>query len=287
MITSYLNLAYPEKSQITYKPVKFPDGQQSIILDEKHLSFIQKGKVTVLSRMNSFLDVEMIILANQALKEVGAKEVHLFVPYFLGARSDIKFVDGSSNYLKTVICPIINLQKFESVTVVDPHSIALENCLERFRKVNNFSLVKHSLEHIQNDDSEIVVVSPDAGALKKIYDVVEEFRIEKMIIASKHRDIRTGKITHTDVPGIDMHKNCKYVIIDDICDGGRTFTEIAKTIHLQRPTAKIYLVVTHGIFSSGFEELKKYFTEIYCTNSIGEIPANLQFVKQFDIFHEF
>ena len=59
----------------------------------------------------------------------------------------------------------------------------------------------------------------------------------------------------------------QYVIIDDICDGGRTFNELAKSIKLQRADAKIYLVVTHGIFSAGFKELTKYFEHIYTTNS--------------------
>jgi ribose-phosphate pyrophosphokinase len=51
------------------------------------------------------------------------------------------------------------------------------------------------------------------------------------------------------------------VIVDDICDGGRTFLEIAKTIRSKKRNIsifgdKIYLVVTHGIFSAGFDELK-------------------------------
>lgn len=34
---------------------------------------------------------------------------------------------------------------------------------------------------------------------------------------------------------------------------------------------KIYLIVTHGIFSKGFDELAKYFDGIYCTNSVKDI----------------
>jgi ribose-phosphate pyrophosphokinase len=56
------------------------------------------------------------------------------------------------------------------------------------------------------------------------------------------------------------------VIVDDICDGGRTFLEMQKTIRSERIYLfgdKIYLVVTHGIFSAGFDELKKHFDGIY------------------------
>jgi ribose-phosphate pyrophosphokinase len=66
------------------------------------------------------------------------------------------------------------------------------------------------------------------------------------------------------------------VIIDDICDGGRTFVELAKAIKDGRPTAKVYLVVTHGIFSAGFYELNELFEGIYCTNSYEDIQSKVE-----------
>jgi ribose-phosphate pyrophosphokinase len=67
--------------------------------------------------------------------------------------------------------------------------------------------------------------------------------------------------------------------VDDICDGGRTFIELAKAIRTARPTEifkdNIFLIVTHGIFSAGFQNLSQYFTEIYCTNSIKDIPDHV------------
>jgi ribose-phosphate pyrophosphokinase len=45
-----------------------------------------------------------------------------------------------------------------------------------------------------------------------------------------------------------------FLIVDDICDGGRTFIELAKVL---RPltSGQVKLYVTHGIFSAGFEAL--------------------------------
>ena len=143
-----INLANKEKSQLEFEISKFPDGQQSVTI--KSSLFDTSGTVEIISRMNSFKDLELIICANIALKEIGVKEIHLFVPYFLGARSDRKFVDGGSNYLKDVICPIINMQNFETVTVLDPHSDVLEACLKNFRKVTNIEFVRKSLAKIDN-----------------------------------------------------------------------------------------------------------------------------------------
>jgi ribose-phosphate pyrophosphokinase len=281
-----LDLTSLENSNIKYKISKFPDGQQSITLD-KPLITQRLSMVLIKSRLNSFKDLELIITANQCLREFGIDDVNLYTPYFLGGRSDRKFGEGQTNYLKNVICPIINSQKFNKVVVMDPHSDVLEACLDNFVKIGNFELVEFALDNI--NDKNVTLISPDAGAFKKIFDVATKFSIENIITATKVRDMKTGNILHTDVPGIDQHNDVKYVIVDDICDGGRTFIEIAKTIHNVRPTAKIYLVVTHGIFSAGFKSLFEYFECIYCTNSIDDIDETSfagEKVKQLNIFNK-
>ena len=284
-----LNLVDIEKSDIKYKISQFPDGQQTVdLLDlPRTNSFIQ-----ITSRLNSFRDLELIICATQAIRnDVHNKDITLYVPYFVGARSDRKFVEGGVNYLKQVICPIINSLNFKSVTVMDPHSDVLEACLNNFNKVNNYRLVKFALTNIDNKDNaqdRICLVSPDAGAYKKIFDVAKEFKIEKIITANKVRDMITGNILRTEIPVLDQHNDVTYVIIDDICDGGRTFVELAKVIKEGRPTAKVYLVVTHGIFSAGFKVLSEYIDGTFCTNSYRDV-ADDEYeektnVKQINVF---
>lgn len=263
-----LNLTHREKSEIPYEVINFSDGQRSFIINE---GVHPEEEALILSHLNGFNDLELIICANKTLRERNFNKVHLYVPYFLGGRSDRKFCEGSVNYLKEVICPIINLQKFDSVKVYDPHSDVLEACLDFFIKKNNFDLVEFALKEISKDGLPICVVSPDAGALKKIYEVVEAFQIPHLIVAHKHRDIKTGRITHTEVPGIDPHEKRNYLIIDDICDGGRTFTSIGEVFKLVKPSANLFLCVSHGIFSAGFQELSKYFTTIFTTDSIQEV----------------
>ena len=293
-----LNLAYPEKSQINFKINRFPDGQQSVTLEINlsHLTAVHSGGVQIKSRLNNFRDLELIVCATAALRNTGIKNIQLYTPYFMGARSDRRFTEGDANYLKQVICPIINSQKFESVTILDPHSDVLEACLDNFVKISNHDIVKQALTAIDNKNDaqdRIVLVSPDAGAYKKIFDVAQKFGINKIITATKVRDVRTGKILHTEIPTLDQHEDLQYVIIDDICDGGRTFLELAKAIHDSRPTAKVYLVVTHGIFSNGFLELSKEIEKIYCSNSYSDrndiehdsdYTVTKEFLTQFNIF---
>lgn len=292
-----INLAIPEKTDIRFKVSKFPDGQQTVDISTPR-NFLQGEDIKMVARITSFRDLEIIIAANQALRELAVASVSLYVPYFLGARSDRKFREGGVNYLKHVICPVINSQNFNTVLVLDPHSDVLEACLNNFEKVNNFTVVKHALTDIDNKNDaqdRICLVSPDGGALKKIYDVAEHFGISNIVTAMKHRDIKTGKITHTEVPNLPVSvsgEEMKYVIVDDICDGGRTFIELAKAIQNQKPDAKIYLIVTHGIFSAGLYELSKWFEKVYSTNSYSDINVEEQsdytvdknFLTQFNVF---
>jgi ribose-phosphate pyrophosphokinase len=287
-----LNLVNPDDVlSCKYEISKFPDGQQSVkIVEHQYNTFLslrdRTNSITIKSRLNTFQDLELIICANQALKEIGVKSVKLFIPYCIGGRSDRKFQEGGINYIKTVIAPILNSQNFDEVRIMDPHSDVLEACINNFIKIDNNRLVKFALDNIVKDggtQDNICLVSPDAGAYKKIFDVATWFGIKEIITASKVRDLSTGKILRTEVPSIEKYGDeMNYVIVDDICDGGRTFIELAKVIKEQKPNVKIYLVVTHGIFSAGFKELNNYFEKIYTTNSIKDIEETN--VKQLNIF---
>lgn len=283
-----LNLVRPENSAINYKIIPFSDGQQDLTIEIPDSKY---DSVEIISRFNSFRDLELIIIANRILRSrLKIKEVSLTIPYLLGARSDRRFADGGIGYLKEVVAPIINVQKFDNVTVLDPHSDIAEALIDNLVKINNFELIDFALDYIWDDEKDehafyankTAIISPDGGALKKIYDVAKQFSIPTVIEASKHRDITTGKITHTTVPLTDEHTKIEnFIIIDDICDGGRTFVEAAKVIKAKFKDAKIYLIVTHGIFSAKdeegilqpFRELSKYFTKIFTTNSVKDLPT--------------
>ena len=290
-----LNLMYPEESEIKFKISHFPDGQQDVVIDNSPDEFGDKlpgyyyiaGKsrvyalnsIEIKSRFNSFKDLELIICVTKALRRIGIKEIHLYIPYLLGARSDRQFVEGANSYLVDVIAPIINSLEFESVTVVDVHSDVAAACIKNLKVVDNATLVKRAVVEIYNapmseitfnmDGSEpFVLISPDSGALKKIYKVANAIGYKKdVIVCSKSRD-ENGILSKVRVPYSPENNHKDVVIIDDICDGGATFINIARELKDNGWSGKIYLIVTHGIFSKLFKELSQYFDGIYTTDSI-------------------
>lgn len=291
-----LNLTNNETSDIKFEVSKFPDGQQQVKITKCGEFFVQLN-----ARLNNFKDLELIICATKSLRELGVKEIHLCTPYFLGSRSDRKFEEGSNNYLKDVICPIINSLKFQSVTVLDPHSDVLEACLDNFKKVYNKKLIELSLFNIETGIypgmlnkpeflNKFVLISPDAGANKKIFKIAEQISYKGDIITCSKSREENGKLSRVNVPSGPIGSYDKdFIIIDDICDGGATFINIAKEFRKSGLyTGKLYLIVTHGIFSKGFDELNKYFDGIYCTNSYRDI-CDIEYdeksnVKQLNVF---
>lgn len=273
-----LDLTSLERSEVKYKISKFPDGQQDVIIEPfvfiewKEAITNNTFKVQIKSRFNSFKDLELIICATKALRRLGVKEIHLYIPYLLGARSDRQFVEGGTSYLVDIVAPIINAQNYESVTVYDVHSDVASACINNLKIIDNINLVKWFWH--QNPTKgwgNYILCSPDAGSLKKIYKAADAVGYKNdILVCSKYRDTE-GKLSRVNVPLNIPYKDVEerdIVIIDDICDGGRTFINIAKEIKNNKQfCGKIYLIVSHGIFSAGFDELGEYFDGIFCTNS--------------------
>lgn len=280
-----LNLSDLENSDIKYKISQFPDGQQDIVIITNIKDHFVDGvniNIEIQSRFNSFKDLELIICATKSLRRLGIKSISLYIPYLLGSRSDREFQVGGNSYLVDVIAPIINSLEFIRVTTIDVHSDVATACIKNLKVIDNFDLacfaLKDIIKPLSKESVKTRIISPDAGSEKKIYKLLEKFGWEnknEVIVCSKYRDI-DGSLSRTIVPLNPASGNSDLVIIDDICDGGRTFINIAKYIREEfqstgRCLGKIHLIVTHGIFSAGYEELNKWFDGIYCTNSIKDI----------------
>jgi ribose-phosphate pyrophosphokinase len=164
---------------------------------------------------------------------------------------------------------LINSQNYREVNIWDAHSDVTPALINRVvstpvediisEVVANSSMYDRAIMNGRNT----ILVAPDAGSIKKISKVAQKFSYP-MVRADKHRDVATGQITETVVYSENVGgKN--FLIVDDICDGGRTFTELADKLRLLT-TGKIMLYVTHGIFSKGLEVFEGKIDKIFCPN---------------------
>jgi ribose-phosphate pyrophosphokinase len=115
----------------------------------------------------------------------------------------------------------------------------------------------------------VTIVAPDAGAEKRCSKVANTFN-QKLATATKHRTPEgiTIKMNTNDISE-------RVVIIDDICDGGRTFIELAKVLKGEYGVKHVTLIVTHGIFSAGMRVFDGLIDEIRCYNDISKDTRSL------------
>ncbi len=253
---------YGTENNIDYNFFIFSGGEPHI----KIISELENvAEVTITHRVQSFNDMGTLLLATNALKNMGIAKLHVVLPYFPAARQDRLMVSGEPLSVK-VYADIINAQNFESVTVFDPHSEVTPALLNNCKVIDNHTFIEHIIEQLSDD---LLLISPDGGSLKKIYKVAAYLQNYEVIECSKSRNVKTGQLTGFKVCADDLQgKDC--LIVDDICDGGGTFLGLAKELKAKN-AGNLYLAISHGIFSKGFEELEKYFTKIFTTDSFKTI----------------
>ena len=182
--------------------------------------------------------VELFILQN-AVKEAGAKEITVVIPYFGYARQDTKFKSGEPISAKAM-ANLISLNT-DRVITVDPHK---EYILDFFSTpAISCSAVPELAKYLKNKDIDMVL-APDKGALERAkqaskiikcdFDYMEKTRIDGETIEIKPKKL-------------DSH-NKNVAIIDDIISTGGT---MAKSIQeLKKYGAKnVFVACTHGLFA--------------------------------------
>jgi ribose-phosphate pyrophosphokinase len=251
-----------ENNTVEFESFIFKGGEPHIKI---HTDLSQTNEVTITSQIKSFNDFGLLLLAIDALKRMAVEKINLFIPYFPAARQDRVMILGEPLSVK-VYADIINNTNINKVTVFDAHSEVTPAVLNNCTVISNHRFIEQVLKQIGSD---ALLISPDGGALKKIYKVSEFLGGKEVIEGSKSRDVKTGKLKGFKVYADDLEgKDC--LIVDDICDGGGTFMGLAEELK-NKNAGDLYLAVSHGIFSKGFDHLASTFTKIYTTDSFRNI----------------
>lgn len=256
-------------SQIDFETFTFSGGEPHIKI-KTDLS--TTSAITITHRINSFNDMGLLLVAIDAIKRFGVKQIDLVLPYFPAARQDRVMVPGEALSVK-VYADLINQLHLNKVTILDAHSEVAIALLNNCHAVPNHYFIQKVLEQL----NDVTLISPDGGALKKIYKLSAFLGGLPVIEGSKSRDVATGKLSGFKVY-IDDLAGADCLVVDDICDGGGTFMGLATALK-NKNAGKLYLAVSHGIFSKGIEPLTEYFDTIFTTDSIRKLTPHPQLVQ--------
>jgi ribose-phosphate pyrophosphokinase len=254
-----------EVLELPFTTFTFPGGEVGLKLKTSFYKFFdEKGQVAIEASIKNSEDFMRVAMAKNALENLGVRNITLYIPYLPYARQD-RVCDAGEAFSLKVFTNLVNSLNFFVVMIVDPHS-DVANAL-----INNL-IVTEQHQVIEQWDvfatrvGKATFISPDAGANKKTAKLAKYFNHVEFIRADKLRDLSTGEIKETIVYADDLTGR-EIVIADDICDGGRTFIELAKVLK-SKNASKVILYVTHGIFSKGVDVIfDGGIDEIWTTNS--------------------
>lgn len=236
----------------------FPGGEVQVRLPEVYLH--DECDVTIEATITNSEDLMAVLMAKDAIdREVCKPNVILHLTYLPYARQD-RVCAPRESLSVAVVAKMINAMDFYCVIINDPHSDVGPALIDRSIIRTQASLLESSWKHMRKYH-DAYLVAPDAGAAKKIYDLALKFNNREIFIANKKRDMATGDVIKTECHGDVEGKNL--LIVDDICDGGRTFIELAKVLR-EKGANNIGLYVTNGIFSKGKDVLLEHIDDLYC-----------------------
>lgn len=246
MITySTVQLSAPE--DIDAGSMKFPAG-------EVHLKNTTANVATWYAEPDTLHDelTELVMWGASRYRKL--QETYLIMPYLPGARADRGNPFGAKVY-----ADIINTGMFTEVFTFDPHSPVMPSLIHNLNPYQ-----PDPLQEIMAKEQYTGIIAPDKGAVERAEKVANTYNLP-CYHATKTRDFETGKLTAFNAPH-NLPREGKFLVVDDICDGGGTFAGLAEVLNV--PKENLHLYVSHGVFSKQAPvTLQEHYGKIYTTGS--------------------
>jgi ribose-phosphate pyrophosphokinase len=251
-----LNLQYQELSDIKYNIIQFPDGEIQLDVQDDLINF--KDSITIKTRIKTTNDLFILLQAYDILDRY-CISYDTEIMYLMTQRTDRIFSQGRPLSLKIIMSLLKGY-----VSVLEPHNIeAMKHFSNNY--VDSVYHIHPSLLHLYDDR---MIFYPDLGARTR-YDCNGMYYVG---YGEKVRDVATGSIIdysiHTNFH--ENHKINRIVVVDDLCDGGRTFLVAYEKLRELYPEAEINLDITHAVQEAGLRKVCEVFDKVIVTNSYAD-----------------
>lgn len=263
---------------LNWKSNTFPGGEQHVHITDKK----ESDSLVITQRVNSSADIMAILLANNAARIMGYKDVSLVCPYFPAARQDRVCNPGEPLTVK-LNAQLINSCGFSKVTILGPHSEVTPALIDNvevvdydmFYATESFALLNEIKEnpnpHVFN------VICPDAGAGKRVGKIATMLQNRfggwarvNLIRCEKVRDVMDGSLKEFFVAADDL-EGATSIIFDDVVAYGGTFLGLAEELR-KRNCGPLGIFTYHADCQAGLDNLESKFDGVFTTNSKRDYP---------------
>lgn len=269
---------------VDVKEWKYPAGEIGVELDFKttaeelgldSLEQVSSFEIFALVRNSDEL-MKTFMVTNAIRNHCPKKKIVLHCPYIPYARQDRVCAEGQS-FSMQVAAGLINAQGYYTVVGLDVHSKVAESLINNYLADDFAAVMMSSLYSTFQQEviGKSLVICPDNGAIVRTLIAAEAVGAKIGGVGRKNRNPRTGEILNVEVDLLYDIKGRDLFIVDDICDGGRSFIELAKFLKPLGPRT-LNLYTSHGIFSKGLQVFEGLFNCICCGYYVGkEDPVDL------------
>jgi ribose-phosphate pyrophosphokinase len=254
--------------EILHKKFTFRGGEPHFHITS-WCDYADVSNLVITQRYNKIGDLFDIILANDAARRMGFKNISLILPYFPAARQDRVCNDGEPLTIK-VFADMINGCNFDNVFILCPHSEVTAALIHNVRVLDEIPYVEKVVNSTL-DGHHYNIVCPDAGAGKRTQKIIEHLSNNNghvqfdMIRCEKVRDVKDGSIKEFFVANDDLGGHPTLIVDDILCMGG-TFKGLGNILR-SKNSGKLMLHTTHADCVEGIQSMVEYFDHVYTTNS--------------------
>jgi len=209
--------------------------------------------------------MELLIMID-AVTRASARRITAVIPCFGYARQDKKDKSRAPITGK-LVANLIETAGADRIITIDLHASQIQGFFDI--PVDNLYaeglLVKYIRENIRGEPSDMVVVSPDAGGVKRAKAVADRLHAELAIIHKERK--RANEVDNMTLVG-DVNGKIA-LLVDDMADTCGTMKLAAETL-VKNGSKEIYALCTHGILSgSAVEKIESSpLKQLIVTNSL-------------------
>jgi ribose-phosphate pyrophosphokinase len=191
--------------------------------------------------------MELLLLID-ALRRASVARVTAVIPYY-GYSKQEKKTTGREPISAKLVANLMCTAGADRILTIDLHAPAIEGFFDI--PVDHLQAAPLLSEYVNRLDlSDLVVVSPDAGGVRRANHFRERSGARLAIIAKQRPEPDVAEVL--DMVGEVEGKNA--IIVDDMISTGKTLIEAANALY-DRGARAVYACATHGVFAADAVDL--------------------------------
>ncbi|MEM0438150.1 MAG: ribose-phosphate diphosphokinase [Candidatus Micrarchaeia archaeon] len=248
----------------SYEPGMLPSDAARLFLAARDMQAVQEIYIKLAGERSVLENDKIAEMCIDALKkDCMASRVILISPFFSNSRQDHR--RGREGLTLRTQVRLFDCCGVDAYYTVDLHSQAAIGLSERH--MDNVHPTQYLVERFKklypDFKSKFVLVSPDAGATKRIHYIADKFIDLPIIAGDKERDYaRQNAVDRVNVGGTGLARDKYALIIDDMVDTAGSISVLMRALRENEGIRGAVVMCSHALLSGpAIERLDALYSE--------------------------